>query len=36
MEASTADLVISVRKGNGKIAQPTIGGVPTNDRPVIF
>jgi hypothetical protein len=36
MDVSTADLVISVRKGNGKIAQPTIGGVPTNNRPVIF
>src|SRR5208337_580358 len=31
-----ADLIISVRKGNGKIAQPTIGGVPMNNRPVIF
>lgn len=30
-----ADLVITVRKGNGKIVQPTIGGVPTNDRPVV-
>lgn len=30
-----ADLVISVRKGNGKIAQPTIGGVPVDNRPVI-
>jgi hypothetical protein len=30
-----ADLVIVVRKGNGKIAQPTIGGLPTNSRPVI-
>jgi hypothetical protein len=35
-DVSTADLVISVRKGNGKIAQPTIGGIPTNNRPVIF
>jgi hypothetical protein len=35
VDASTADLIISVRKGNGKIAQPTIGGVPTNNRPVI-
>ena len=35
-DVSTADLVISVRKGNGKIAQPTIGGVPSNNRPVIF
>ena len=30
-----ADLVIVVRKGSGKIVQPTIGGLPTNDRPVI-
>jgi hypothetical protein len=35
VDASTADLIILVRKGNGKIAQPTIGGVPTNNRPVI-
>jgi hypothetical protein len=35
-DLSTADLVITVRKGNGKIAQPTIGGVPSNNRPVIF
>ena len=36
MEAADADLVISVRRGNGKLAQPTIGGVPNNSRPVIF
>jgi hypothetical protein len=36
MDASTADLVITVSKGNGKLAQPTIGGVPNNNRPVIF
>src|SRR5262245_61122323 len=30
-----ADLVIVVRKGSGKVVQPTIGGMPTNDRPVI-
>lgn len=30
-----ADLVISIRKGNGKLAQPTIGGVPVDNRPVI-
>jgi hypothetical protein len=30
-----ADLLITVRKGSGKIVQPTIGGGPTNDRPVI-
>lgn len=35
-DVSTADLVITVRKGNGKIVQGTIGGVPTNNRPVIF
>jgi hypothetical protein len=35
-DVSMADLVISVRKGNGKIAQPTIGGVPANNRPVIL
>lgn len=31
-----ADLVISIRKGNGKLAQPTIGGVPVDNRPVII
>jgi hypothetical protein len=35
MTVSTADLIITVRKGNGKLVQQTIGGVPTNDRPVI-
>lgn len=35
-DVSTADLVITVRKGNGKVAQTTIGGMPNNDRPVIF
>ena len=35
-DVSTADLVISVRKGNGKIARPTIGGIPNNNRPVIL
>jgi hypothetical protein len=29
-----ADLVVTVRKGSGKLVQPTIGGLPTNDRPV--
>jgi hypothetical protein len=32
-DASTADLIIVVRKGNGRMAQPTIGGLP-NNRPV--
>ena len=35
-EASTADLVITVSKGNGKMAQPTIGGSPANNRPGII
>ena len=35
MNARDADLVVVVRKGSGKIVQPTIGGLPTNDRPVI-
>lgn len=33
-DVSTADLVIEIRKGNGKMAQSTIGGMPTNSRPV--
>jgi hypothetical protein len=33
---NTADLVITVRKGNGKIVQPTVSGEPTNDRPVVI
>lgn len=35
MDAHTADLVISIRRGHGKVVNPTIGGVP-NDRPVIL
>ena len=35
MEESTADLIITVRKGGDKIAQSTIGGIP-NDRPVVI
>ena len=35
MDAGQADLVIVVRKGNKQVVQPTIGGVPTNDRPII-
>jgi hypothetical protein len=35
-EASIADLIVTVSKGNGKIAQPTIGGVPMNSRPGII
>lgn len=36
LNVSDADLIITVRKGNGKLAQPTVGGIPTNNRPVIF
>ena len=28
-------MIVVVRKGSGKVVQPTIGGLPTNDRPVI-
>jgi hypothetical protein len=35
MTMSLADLVITVRTGNGKTAQRTIDGEPTNDRPVV-
>jgi hypothetical protein len=36
MDAPNADLIITVRKGSGKTVQPTIGGVPNNNRPVIL
>jgi hypothetical protein len=32
-EASTADLVIAVKKGSGQIANPTINGGPVDTRP---
>jgi hypothetical protein len=35
LDTQTADLVITIRKGSGKIVQQTVGGMPTNDRPVI-
>lgn len=35
MDAQTADLVISIRRGHGRAVSPTIGSVP-NDRPVIM
>jgi hypothetical protein len=35
MTMSLADLVIVIRKGNTQPVQPTVGGEPTNDRPVI-
>lgn len=34
MNESDADLIVTVCKGSGKIAHPTIGGIP-DDRPVI-
>src|SRR6266568_5700565 len=34
-EGFTADLVIMVRKGNGKAVQPTIGGTPINGIPPV-
>ena len=30
-----ADLIITVRKGSNRPVEPTVGGEPTNDRPVI-
>ena len=36
MDVSDADLVISVRKGSGRTVEPTIGGIPDNNRPVIL
>jgi hypothetical protein len=34
-EGLTADLVVTVRKGNGKLIQPTIGGTPINGTPPV-
>ncbi len=34
-EGFTADLIIMVRKGNGKIVQPTIGGTSVNGIPPV-
>jgi hypothetical protein len=33
---STADLIIVIRKGNGRMAQPTIGGTPVNQTPPVI
>jgi len=33
MDTQTADLIITVRKGHGKLVEPTIGGGPVNDAP---
>jgi hypothetical protein len=35
MEASTADLIITVHKGSGKIVTPVVRGGPMDNRPVI-
>jgi len=35
-EPWNADLIITVKKGSGKVAQPTIGGVPMNNDPVVM
>ena len=35
MSALDADLIVSVRKGDGRFARPTIGGIP-DDRPVVL
>lgn len=35
-DVSSADLIIVVRKGNRKVAEGTVAGIPNNNRPVIF
>jgi hypothetical protein len=35
-DAQTADLIITIRKGHDRIVEPTIGGGPVNDRPVVI
>jgi hypothetical protein len=35
LDPGSADLVIVIRKGSGKVVDRTIGNLPTNDRPVI-
>jgi hypothetical protein len=35
-DPSMADLIITVRKGNGKLVQPTIGGTPINSPPPVI
>ena len=34
-DAQTADLIITIRKGHDRIVEPTIGGRPVSDRPVV-
>ena len=35
-EPYSADLIVVVHKGNGRIAKPTIGGIPLNNDPVVM
>ena len=35
IDGDNADLVITVRRGSGKLVQQTVRGEPTNERPVI-
>lgn len=35
-DASTADLIITVRKGRGKLVEPTIAGTPINNPPPVI
>jgi hypothetical protein len=35
-DPSQADLIIVIRKGNGKLVQPTIGGAPANNPPPVI
>ena len=35
-DPSQADLIIVIRKGNGKLVQPTIGGAPGNAAPPVI
>ena len=36
MDSQTADLIIAVRKGTGRMVTPTIGGGRVDDRPVVL
>jgi hypothetical protein len=36
VDVSTADLIVTVRKGNGRMVNPTIANSPIDNRPVIF
>jgi len=36
MSSQTADLIITVRKGTGRMVTPSIGGGPIDNRPVIL